>query len=413
MTSPGSASSLSNPNDVTTTFIPDVAGNYTFGLTVSDGVLSDAVTLSLTVNEENTFTKPEMIKMPAGSFQMGDISGGGESNEKPVHSVTVETFEMGKYEVTLGQFRAFVDDTGYQTDAEKGIGGIDGCFTIESDNSDAVEWQADKTWRDTNFSQSENDPVVCVSKNDAQTYIKWLNEQTGLNYRLPSEAEWEYTARAGTTEKYSFSDTEEDLCTYGNVSQSIDCSDGYDFTAPVGQFEANPFGLHDIHGNVWEWTQDCWHDDYIGAPDNGYAWGSVDCDYAVLRGGSWVNLPPLLRVSYRESNPPGVRNSFYGFRLARSLTTQATPQQTTTLKVINNTSITIWYFYFKETSSSSWGGEYIGTGNWLYSGQTYTLYEIPCDKLYDMKVQGFLWIDIASKFDEYLSCGSTHEWLIE
>lgn len=181
---------------------------------------------------------PEMVWIPAGHFQMGDIQGDGDSDEKPVHSVSVKRFAMGKYEVTVGEFRQFVNATGYQTDAEKG----DGCWA-DKDNDGSWERVKDANWRKPYFFQNDEQPVVCVSWNDAQAYTQWLTQQTGKQYRLPTEAEWEYVARAGTTTSRYWGNDPNEACRYANVHDNTskqenglswkhhNCTDGYAKTA--------------------------------------------------------------------------------------------------------------------------------------------------------------------------------------
>jgi len=233
-------------------------------------------------------------------------------NEVPVYSVDVARFEIGKYEVTVGQFRYFVAATKYVTDAEKNADGIAGCWIYDESWKQA----ASKNWRDPSFPQTENDPVVCISWNDAKAYIAWLNEKTGENYRLPTEAEWEYAARAGTTMLYSWGND----IGINNANCGGSCGDSFSNTAPVGSFPSNAFGLYDMHGNVWEWVEDCWHDSYMGAPSDGSAWvkGCTSSE-RVLRGGSWSSIPVYLRSVYRISAIGNTRRSGYGFRIARTL----------------------------------------------------------------------------------------------
>jgi len=193
---------------------------------------------------------PEMVRIPAGSFRMGDIQGGGDSDEKPVHEVSLSAFAMGKYEVTVGEFKRFVKATKYKTDAEKG----GSCWVYRGSNSG-------KNWRNPSFSQNDNHPVTCVSWNDATAYTIWLSEQTGKEYRLPTEAEWEYSARAGTDTKYWWGNN------IGTNKANCDgCGSEWDNTktAPVGSFKENPFGLHDTVGNVWEWTCSEYESKYQG-----------------------------------------------------------------------------------------------------------------------------------------------------
>ncbi len=243
--------------------------------------------------------EPEMVVVPGGSFRMGDIQGGGFSDERPVHTVRIVSFAAGKYEVTWGQFAAFVDATGYD---------------------------AGDRWRSPGFSQTDQHPVVYVSWDDAQAYVDWLRRKTDKRYRLLTEAEWEYAARAGTTTRYHFGNsTETSLRGNANCHEDL-CADGYESTAPVGSFGANAFGLHDMHGNVWEWVEDCHHVSYGGAPTDGSAWTS-NCDVGsrmryrpVIRGGSWsYNYAPNLRAATRFWLFRNSRFSDNGFRVAQDL----------------------------------------------------------------------------------------------
>jgi formylglycine-generating enzyme required for sulfatase activity/tetratricopeptide (TPR) repeat protein len=222
---------------------------------------------------------PEMVRILAGRFRMGDIQGTGGDREQPVHEVSVKSFAMGRYPVTVGEFRSFVEATGYKTEAEKGNG--------------AYLWSRwkkikDASWRKPYFSQDDNHPVVCVSWNDAMVYVKWLSEQTGKEYRLPTEAEWEYAARAGTETDYWWGNEigKNRANCDGSGSQWSEKS-----TSPVGSFKGNRFGLYDTVGNVWEWLADKWHENYEGAPIDGSVWEEGGENYRVLRGGSWDNDP--------------------------------------------------------------------------------------------------------------------------
>ena len=156
-----------------------------------------------------------------------------------------------------------------------------------------------------------------VSWEDAQSYVRWLSRETGEEYRLLSEAEWEYAARAGTRTRYWWGDA---IGRNRANCAGNHCGDSYRYTAPVGSFSSNGFGLHDMHGNVWEWVEDCWNDSYRGAPSDGSAWESGDCGVRVLRGGSWSHVPRLLRSAYRFGSTAGDRSSYAGFRVARTLT---------------------------------------------------------------------------------------------
>ena len=259
----------------------------------------------------------EMVFFPGGSFLMGDLSGEGKDDELPVHGVTVPAFRLGKYEVTVGQFRRFVEATGYRTDAERNADGNAGCLT---DAGGGWNWTAGSSWRNPGFSTGDDHPVVCVSWSDAQAYVGWLSVETGKVFRLPTEAEWEYAARAGSTTKYSWGDdvgSNRANCMNDDSEDFSGCGDSYEYTAPVGSFPANAWGLHDMHGNVWEGVQDCWNDSYEGAPSDGSAWESGDCGLRVVRGGSCVNGAWGLRSAYRNRLGRATRSSSLGFRLAQ------------------------------------------------------------------------------------------------
>ena len=232
---------------------------------------------------------PEMVMIPAGSFRMGCVSGQDcDDDELPVHEVTIpEAFAVSKYEVTFAQWDACV------------LGG--GCGGYRPD---------DEGWgRGTR-------PVINVFWENAQAYVSWLSSQTGQNYRLLSEAEWEYVARAGSQTAYSWGS---DIGS--NRANCEGCGSRWDDsqTAPVGSFQANAFGVHDMHGNVWEWVEDCWNDRYRRAPSDGSAWLRGNCERRVLRGGSWFIIPRNLRSAFRLWGSAGDRY-FLGFRVARTLT---------------------------------------------------------------------------------------------
>ncbi len=266
---------------------------------------------------------PEMVVVPAGSYEMGSpISEAGRYNrEGPVHRVTIaKPFAVGVYEITRGEFQQFVEATGYPAG--------NSCLTFEEGKP---EWHSGRHWRDPGFAQTDQHPVVCVSWQDAQAYVQWLSQETGQGYRLLSEAEWEYAARAGTRTAWYWGQKASGQCVYANGADKtwerrwgvklsgIDCDDGYAFTSPVGVYGANAFGLHDVLGNVSEWVQDCWHASYDGAPSDGRAWESGDCSQRMVRGGSWLSLPELVRPAYRNRSNPGGRDLTSGFRLARTL----------------------------------------------------------------------------------------------
>ena len=265
----------------------------------------------------------EMVSIPGGTFRMGDLGGEGDDDEKPVHSVTVPAFKMGKLEVTVGRFRRFVEVTEYRTDAERNADGKDGCRIY---TGDGWSWTWGRSWRSPGYAIDDKQPVVCVSWNDAQAFIAWLAEQTGESYRLPTEAEWEYAARAGSTTKYHFGNSDSQLCRYANHADTItgydgrnkSCSDGVGKrTASVGRYQPNSYGLYDMHGNVNEWVQDCWNDSYAGAPSDGRVWTGGDCSRRGLRGGSWYNNTRSLRSADRHGFTRSHRYFDLGFRLAQ------------------------------------------------------------------------------------------------
>ena len=236
---------------------------------------------------------PEMVVIPAGRFRMGCVSGQGcYSDERPVHEVTIpEAFAVSVYEVTFAQWDACV------------LGG--GCGGYRP--------------RDRGWGRGTR-PVMDVSWDDAQGYVGWLSGQTGQSYRLLSESEWEYVARAGSSTAYSWGNAiGSNRANCGDSERFGTCGDQWENTAPVGSFQANAYGVHDMHGNVWEWVEDCWNESYGGAPSDGSAWLRGDCERRVLRGGSWSYDPGYLRSAYRYGYPTGGRD-YDGFRVARTLT---------------------------------------------------------------------------------------------
>jgi formylglycine-generating enzyme required for sulfatase activity/serine/threonine protein kinase len=260
---------------------------------------------------------PKMVVIPAGRFQMGNLQGGGGSNEQPVHWVSVERFAMSQYEITKSEFRQFVNATGYKTDAETG----DGCYVYKNGSWDKV---SDANWRQLYFSQDDNHPVACISWNDATAYAEWLSQQTGQQYRLPTEAEWEYAARAGTTTSRYWGNDPNKACRYANVADKTaekigipwadhNCTDGYAYTAPVGRFKPNAFGLFDMIGNLWEWTCSEYEDSYTGK--------ELRCVKGVgrfaARGASWNNFAWGARSANRNWDSPTNRYGNDGVRLAR------------------------------------------------------------------------------------------------
>lgn len=277
---------------------------------------------------------PEMVVVQPGRFTMG-APAGEEAREDlpdqirgrsvPQHLVTIRhKFAIAKFDVTRDEYAQFV--------AEKNRPDPDSCLAV----SPAAAFIAtDGNWRHPpGFPQTGRDPVVCVSWDDAQAYVAWLSAKTGHVYRLPTEAEWEYAARAGTTTARYGSDNPAELCRHTNIGDldyseqhpgdsdstvNRACRDGYAFTSPVGSFPPNQFGLYDMLGNVMDWTEDCWNANYSGAPTDGAAWQSGECGRRVVRGGSWDAGLSVSRSAMRRGITTSTRITSFGFRVARTL----------------------------------------------------------------------------------------------
>jgi formylglycine-generating enzyme len=302
----------------------------------------------------------KLTLIPSGEFQMGSgesvedtvaflkehfsvdfVTANFVKNEHPQHRVRItKPFYLGTYHVTGGQFRQFVKDSGYVTDAEKGdrrpgrshIG--PGAWGWDPEKKE-FGFNMDYSWRNTGFEQTDEHPVVNVSWNDAVAFCKWLSGKESKIYRLPTEAEWEYACRAGTTTRYYSGDDPETLAKVGNVADAafkakfpdrsnftiaIKASDGYVFTAPVGQFTPNAFGLYDMHGNAWQWCADIYDQDYYGKSPVDDPTGPDREGGRVLRGGSWYDYPPYSpRSAVRRGDSPSNRFLGPGFRVARTL----------------------------------------------------------------------------------------------
>ena len=263
---------------------------------------------------------PEMVVIPAGSFTMGSspveqqwaATHGGNlksvADESPQHVVTLRTFAISRYPVTRGDYAAFVRETRYP------VG--DGCGRTTS------KWnkEAELNWQTPGFDQGDRDPVVCVGWSDALAYLGWLNSKVPGHssapgpYRLPSESEWEYAARAGSTGYFWWGDDESKASAHAWFKTN---SGGH--THPVGLKPANAFGLYDVVGNVWQWTEDCYAESYAGAAPDGRANATEKDCLRIDRGGSWQYPAWLLRSATRERNPADFRAVTMGFRPARTL----------------------------------------------------------------------------------------------
>ena len=276
---------------------------------------------------------PRMVVIPAGEFTMGSpaTDAGRGVDEGPQRQVAIALYALGRSEVTVAEFRRFADESGYQTEAER-EGRAQGCsgFIYADPAARIPGSQAITSWRSPGLAQADSHPVLCVSWNDARAYVQWLSRKTGKRYRLPTEAEWEYAARAGSVAARHWGDDPVQACRFANVAdqsrfqtwgfgQKHECTDGHYFTAPAAGYSPNRFGLYDMLGNAWEWTEDCWNPSYAGAPADGSAWLAGDCAQRVTRGGSWSTVPRFVRSATRYRNSADHRDNLTGFRLARTL----------------------------------------------------------------------------------------------
>ncbi|RYZ12017.1 MAG: formylglycine-generating enzyme family protein [Comamonadaceae bacterium] len=293
-----------------------------------------------------------LVRIPAGEFLMGSDErpaalaaafpqldpGRFEKlgDEAPVHRVRItKAFWLGRHEVTVAQFRRFVEASGYVSEAEAdGTGGYGydpAHDPASAANGDAFAGRDRRySWRDPGFPQGDDHPVVNVTYADALAMARWLGRVEGAIYRLPTEAEWEYAARAGTRTRFHVGDDPAGLPAVANLfdqdaavnwpiwrGNALAGHDGFAFTAPVGSFAPNAFGLHDMHGNVWEWCAD-WHaDDYYARSPTDDPPGPATGTVRVRRGGSWHTWPFYARSAFRNWNTPQTRYTLLGFRLLR------------------------------------------------------------------------------------------------
>ncbi len=269
--------------------------------------------------QRNKEMPDNMVFVKGGCYQMGDIFTEEPSSSKPVHEVCLDDFYAGKYEITIGEFRNFTAETGYKTEAEK----QDGCHSWVGDGTE--EKIKNHYWSNTGFPQTDNHPVVCISWNDANNYIQWLNKKEGRNYRLLTEAEWEYAARSrGKNYLYSWGTGKP----AGNIADESarevlsglsiweGYRDGFSYTAPVGSFIANELGIHDMSGNVYEWVSDWQEKDYYSHSPRENPSGGADRTGKILRGGAWDLQPETARTISRYWNMAGARAVCIGFRIA-------------------------------------------------------------------------------------------------
>jgi formylglycine-generating enzyme required for sulfatase activity len=264
-------------------------------------------------------TCPAMTVVAAGKFRQGSAHVEGASTfEQPLHAVLIRRpFALSRNTITVDEFGQFVAAT--QRDMRS-------CDTYDGG------WKrvAEADWQSPGFPQTGTHPVTCVSWDDAERYAQWLSAKTGHHYRLPSASEWEYAAFAGGDAAQPWNSTRADACAHANVADrsaarrypgwtAFPCDDGFVYTAPVGSFKANAFGLNDMLGNVFQWTEDCWHPDYRGAPIDGSARTDGDCAEHEMRGGSWFSNPGFVRANYRNHFAADYRTSTVGIRLVRDL----------------------------------------------------------------------------------------------
>ncbi|MBL8820230.1 MAG: formylglycine-generating enzyme family protein [Planctomyces sp.] len=305
-----------------------------------DVILLLMMTTAVGCSERTAVHGIEFVSIPAGEFLMGNANpneaGEYSQCEGPQHRVQItRPIRMSKYEITVAQFRQFVEETGYVTDVERSGKGCNGLNA----ETGQVERSAERNWRSPGFEQLENYPVVCVSRDDAIAFCQWLSQRLNSRCRLPAEAEWEFCCRAGTSTRFATGDSAESLQGFANCgdqtlvekfpqfeSSAATWADGYPFTAPVGSFGANAFGLYDMHGNVGEWCSDLFDPSYYSQSD------SVDPEgppeepvsdvnqnpvrfWRVVRGGSWYNAPLSLRSSGRHDGVPTEPSTTNGFRV--------------------------------------------------------------------------------------------------
>ena len=284
----------------------------------------------------------KMAPIPADDFMMGSAVSAKDvaqafknygalsldefEDEHPRHRVRItRPFHLGIHEVTVGQFRKFIEETGYRTDAEKGIE-FEGAFGFDPETGELGESKV-YSWRNVGFERTDEHPVVNVSWNDAMAFCKWLSRKESKSYRLPTEAEWEYACRAGTATRYYHGNDPQGLAAVGNVADatakekfpdwdwSIKARDGYVFSSPVGAFQPNAFGLYDMHGNAYEWCADYYGEDYYAHSHVDDPPGIVSGFDRVYRGGSWGSNPAGCRAADRHTDEPAGRSLVLGFRI--------------------------------------------------------------------------------------------------
>ncbi len=291
--------------------------------------LAAAINIPVAAGNKAMFIEPDMVTIPAGTFEMG----GSRDREQPLHQVTIPAFKLAKYEVTVAEFRQFIKATNHKT--------RDICWVWQEKTEDH-NWGINRkpgNWQLKKYAPSDKHPVMCVTWEDAKAYADWLSKKTGKSYRLPTEAEWEYAARAGSSSEYPYGNEPEKLCQYANIldekgatalakdykvyHKGLACNDGASYTQVVGSYKPNAFGLYDMIGNVGEYVLDCEHLNYNGAPTDGSAW-STGCNQdrfmVIVRGGDYASGVIGARVAFRaHAGPDNASSLGEGFRLAESI----------------------------------------------------------------------------------------------
>jgi formylglycine-generating enzyme required for sulfatase activity len=274
---------------------------------------------------------PEMVVVPPGGFVMGSPANeeGRDPDEGPQRTVNIgRAFAVGKFEVTRGQYATFANETNRRAQGN--------CWYFNTAQNKYVNDEQGKDWVTPGFTQGDDHPVVCVTWEDAKAYTQWLSRKTGRDYRLLTEAEWEYAARAYSSTSRPWGDDPAQACSYANVRDRSfarlvplkegftwgnlhECDDGIGYTASVGRYQPNRFGLYDMIGNAWEWVEDCGDENYVGAYPDERAWTTSGCARRVARGGGWLSDTRVVRSAHRVRDDPTRRNDNLGFRLARTL----------------------------------------------------------------------------------------------
>lgn len=278
---------------------------------------------------EDCASCPRMVVIPPGNLTMGFDGGEKDRYEGPVRQLRIENpFAAGQYPVTNAEYGRFISDSGYAT--------TEGCNFWDFDNRELIKL-AGSSWRDPGHGRPirDNEPVVCVSWHDIKAYTRWLSQDTGMDYRLLAEAEWEYIASDRADTDYPWGDDPNDACSYANVADlalveevgadqfmgaNVNCNDGYARIAPVDAFPPNSFGVYDLIGNSWEWVEDCYLMSYPDGPLDGSAVQvSGECDRRAVRGGAWITNSFRQRPSWRGRDPEDKLTFIFGFRVARDL----------------------------------------------------------------------------------------------